>query len=168
MAVLEIDERIVAQLRELVASGEYPDGSSAIREGLRWIKTFVEPSEANHGLREARAEYDRNDLPEPDDLGGLSRIQIELNAEVVERIMAVLGSQTGQSDFADESAVVSRALYLLEERKKLVHLRKLLAEAEAEIERGEYTVWRPGMMAELLELGRQRARDGIAPNPDVI
>jgi hypothetical protein len=82
--------------------------------------------------------------------------------------MAVLGSQTGQSDFADESAVVSRALYLLEERKKLVHLRKLLAEAEAEIERGEYTVWRPGMMAELLELGRQRARDGIAPNPDVI
>lgn len=179
MPQLHLDESIVAQLRQYVTAGEYADPSAVIREGLRWINARVVPAEDNHALQEARAEYDpdgADDWPgdsldetgRADDEETGRRVSIELDADVVERIAAVLGNQTGHADFADESAVVSRALYLLEDRKKLLHLRKLIAEAEAQVARGECIPWRPGMMADIRERARQMARNGVAPKSDVI
>lgn len=179
MTRLELDERIVAQLQERVASGEYSDVSAVVRGGLRWIKPRVEPLDIDRLLQEAREDYDRDGYeqgsPELMDESEQEaeermtrRVSVELEVDVVERIEALLGDPTGDSDFADESAVVSKALFLLEDRKKLLHLRKLLAEAEDDFEHGRFVRWKPGMMQELLELGRQRMRDGISPSPDVI
>jgi len=179
MRQVQVSEQAMKRLREYVEADNGADPSSVIRDGLRWINARVVPAEHDHALQEARAEYDPDgadvwsgDNPgetgrEDDDQTG-RRVSIELDADVVERIAAVLGNQTGHADFADESAVVSRALFLLEDRKKLLHLRKLIAEADEDFAAGRFAVWKPGMMQELLELGRQRMRDGVPPSLDVI
>ncbi len=156
MSQLELDAHVVELIRNRVANGEYPDASAVVREGLRLILKRIEPSDGGRVIQEASPSYDQE---------AARLIAVNLDQDVVERIRTLVDEQP---EFADASAVVSRALYLLEDRAKFFHLRKLIAEAEAQIERGEFIRWRPGMMQELLELGRQRARDGLGPNPDVL
>ena len=155
MASLELNKETIAQLQEYVASGEYADPSAVLRDGLRWIRTRVELTDEDHSIREARAEYDEQTQ---------RQILINLDGDVVERIRALVDEQ---SEFANESAVVSKALFLLEERKKLLHLRKLIAEAEAQFERGEFIRWGPGSMDDIRERARQMVRDGVVPKSDI-
>lgn len=70
--------------------------------------------------------------------------------------------------FADASEVVAHALDEMElaERRRAEHdekvdqLRALIAEADAELERGELVQWTPSLAAEILEEAREANRRG--------
>lgn len=70
--------------------------------------------------------------------------------------------------FADEVQVVTEALDAMEivergraeEEEKVEELRALIAEADAELERGEYVEWTPTLMSEILAEALEANRRG--------
>jgi putative addiction module CopG family antidote len=68
---------------------------------------------------------------------------------------------------ADATTVIREALHSLEGREKLSYLRKSLAEAQAQYDRGEYVEWTPDLLDRLEEESEEMFRQGIAPDPDV-
>ena len=70
-------------------------------------------------------------------------------------------------DYHDEDEVITEAIILLEEERKLRALRANLAEAAEEIARGDYVEWTPALRAELRREARQMVAEGRKPDPDV-
>ncbi len=70
--------------------------------------------------------------------------------------------------FADETQVVTEALDAMElverrraeEEEKFEELRALIAEADAELERGEFIEWTPTLMSEILAEALEANRRG--------
>lgn len=83
----------------------------------------------------------------------------ELEATIQEKIE--------RGGYDDAAAVVREALRLLEERDRLTHLRALIAEAEAEVARGEVVDWTPNFMERLIRESEEDARNGV-PIPDEV
>jgi putative addiction module CopG family antidote len=90
-------------------------------------------------------------------------MRIDLGAEVIEQIQ----QRVDEGRYADATAVVREALLLLEEREKLEYLRAALAEARAQVDRGEYVEWTPELMDRLVEESEELYRQGAKPDPDV-
>ena len=88
-------------------------------------------------------------------------MSVTLPPEIEARILR----QVEDGGYPDPVAVVDEAMRVLEERDQLVLLRSLLAEAEAEIERGEGIAWAPGHFDHLLDEALEAVRQG-APIPD--
>ena len=83
----------------------------------------------------------------------------ELEATIQEQI------ESGRYPGAIE--VVREALRLLEERDRLDHLRALIAEAEAEVARGEVVAWTPDLHNRIMRKAEADARAG-RPIPDYV
>jgi putative addiction module CopG family antidote len=90
-------------------------------------------------------------------------MQVHLSPEIESIIAALL--ETG--DYQDQDDVIAEAIILLEEERKLRALRADLAEAEAEIARGDYDEWTPALRAQLQREARQMVAEGRKPDPDV-
>lgn len=70
--------------------------------------------------------------------------------------------------YPDDVAVIEEALRLLEEREKTEHLRALLAEAGAEVARGELIDWTPDFFDRLLQEAVEDERNGVPIDDDDI
>lgn len=70
--------------------------------------------------------------------------------------------------YSDADAVLCKALGLLEERERLVHLRAALAIGEEEFERGEYIEYTPTFMEDAKRRAKQNAKKGHKVNLDVL
>jgi len=71
----------------------------------------------------------------------------------------------GLYDDADD--VLSQALQLLDQRDQLDRLRASLAEADAQIDRGEGIPFTPEVFERIKQNARRKFETGHRPNPDV-
>ena len=90
-------------------------------------------------------------------------MQVQLTAHIESIVRALVAS----GDYHDQEEVVAEAILLLDDERKLRTLRSSLAEAEDEIDQGEYVVWTPELRAELEREARQMVKEGRKPSPDV-
>ena len=70
--------------------------------------------------------------------------------------------------YGDANAVLREALELLDKRDRFEALRAAVAEGMAEIERGEYIEWTPGMMDQLRREADEADRLGLPLDEDVM
>ena len=70
--------------------------------------------------------------------------------------------------YGDANDVLREALELLDKRDRFEALRVAVAEGMAEIERGEYVEWTPGMMDRLRREADEADRLGLPIDDDVI
>jgi putative addiction module CopG family antidote len=90
-------------------------------------------------------------------------MQIQLSPQIESIVKELLAT----GDYHDQDEVITAAIILLEDERKLRSLRASLAEAEDEIAAGDYVVWTPELRAELQHEARQMVNEGRKPNPDV-
>jgi putative addiction module CopG family antidote len=81
---------------------------------------------------------------------------ITLNPQTEAEIKRLM--ETGH--FTDASDVVGQALRALEDQEKLTRLRTMLAEADAQIARGEVVDWTPDLMDRLKREAAANVRAG--------
>jgi len=91
-------------------------------------------------------------------------MHIELDPEIAHLIEL----KVNQGHYESASDVVREAMHLLEERERLHLLRAALAEANAEIDRGEYVEWTPTLLDELSDEADDMAAQGLKPHSDVV
>ena len=90
-------------------------------------------------------------------------MQVHLSPEIESIVKALL--ETG--DYQDQDDLIAKAIILLEDERKLRALRANLAEAEAEIARGDYVEWTPALRAQIQREARQMVAEGRKPDPAV-
>lgn len=95
---------------------------------------------------------------------------VMVKLELDERIVTLINDHVASGDFADASAVVGEGLRLLQLRDRRTHLDHLLEEARAEYDRGEYQVWSPTMLEDIVRQVKENERLGVAIDldPDVV
>lgn len=83
-----------------------------------------------------------------------------MNVTLSERTEALVRERVESGRYTDPETVIEQALRLLKERDELDDLRTLVAEADAEIERGEVVAWTPDLFDRLLQEARESAQRG--------
>jgi Arc/MetJ-type ribon-helix-helix transcriptional regulator len=69
--------------------------------------------------------------------------------------------------YGNASEVVREAIRLMDRQDRLERLRAQLAEADAQIDRGEYTIWTESSLAELIAEADAEDRLGLPISDDV-
>jgi putative addiction module CopG family antidote len=90
-----------------------------------------------------------------------------MHISLTARSEAMVRDWIERGHYADPSAAVEEALHLLDRRNRLEWLRAAVAEAEAEVERGEVVEWTPDFFDRLKEEAAEDARRGV-PIPDEV
>jgi Arc/MetJ-type ribon-helix-helix transcriptional regulator len=91
-------------------------------------------------------------------------VQVELDPLVADQIQRKVDAGL----YPDATAVVPEAMRLLEAHDQIRVVRAMLAEADAQIDRGDYVEWLPDLMEELSREADEMAQQGIKPHPDVL
>lgn len=89
-------------------------------------------------------------------------MNVHLDAELEDLVRQKV--ETGL--YPDVDTIVQGALRLLDRRDRLAYLRAAIANADAQIERGEYVEWTPDLMDELSREAEEMVRQGIQPHSD--
>jgi putative addiction module CopG family antidote len=90
-----------------------------------------------------------------------------MQVQLTPQIESIIKEMVESGEYHDQDEVIAEAILLLEDERKLRALRADLAEAEAEIARGDYVEWTPELRAELQREARQMVAEGRKPDPDV-
>lgn len=90
-----------------------------------------------------------------------------MQVQLTPQIESIIKELVETGEYHDQDEVITEAILLLEDERKLRALRADLAEAEEEIARGDYVEWTPALRAELQREARQMVAEGRKPNPDV-
>jgi antitoxin ParD1/3/4 len=91
-------------------------------------------------------------------------MHVELDPEIAHLIEL----RVNQGRYESANDVVREAMHLLEERERLQSLRAALAEAEAEIDRGEYVEWTSTLLNVLSDEADEMDAQGLKPHSDVV
>ncbi len=77
-------------------------------------------------------------------------------------------SQVDSGKYEDADQVVNQAIQLLQDHEKLLYMRASIAEAEAEVARGEFVEWTPDFWDKLQEEADEADRLGLPISSDVL
>ena len=81
---------------------------------------------------------------------------------------SIISEKIAKGQFRDASETIAEAIRQMDERdRRLEELRKALAVADAQYERGEYVEWTPERASELFAESKRRFAAGKKPKPDV-
>ena len=83
------------------------------------------------------------------------------------RIQRQISEKVASGKYPDADAVIEIALTLLSDQEKLQHVRDILSEASAQVERGEAVEFTAEVRERLWQSALRRAADGETPSPDV-
>jgi putative addiction module CopG family antidote len=72
-----------------------------------------------------------------------------MHVTLTQQTEALVRERVASGRYADPETVIEQAVRLLQARDRLDELRMLVAEADAEVERGEVTEWTPEMFDQL-------------------
>ncbi|MEA2597677.1 MAG: Bacterial antitoxin of ParD toxin-antitoxin type system [Thermomicrobiales bacterium] len=72
-----------------------------------------------------------------------------MNVTLTQQTEALVRERVASGRYPDPEAVIEQVLRLLQERDALDELRALVAEADAEVERGEVIDWTPDLFDQL-------------------
>jgi putative addiction module CopG family antidote len=92
---------------------------------------------------------------------------MSVTIEVSEEIAAQVRELVESGQYPDADAAVREAIQALRRHRQILKLREMVAEADAEIERGESDLWTPELNERLMEEARGLYRSGAGPDPDV-
>ena len=92
------------------------------------------------------------------------------NLELDEVTIELIQERVAKGEFSDAAAVVREGLRLLQVRETRTRLDKLLEESRAQYDRGEFQVWSPTFMDNLVREVEENERQGIVieTDPDVV
>lgn len=88
---------------------------------------------------------------------------IQVPDEIARQVRELV--QTGA--YPDSDSAVREAFRLLDEERQRQRLRELVAEADAEIARGDSDEWSDELSHRLVREAQDMIRSGSTPNPDV-
>lgn len=91
-----------------------------------------------------------------------------MNVTVKPEHEAFIRDQVESGKYEDVEHVVDQAIRLLQDHETLLYMRASIAEAEAEIARGEYVEWTPDFWDKLQVEADEEDRLGLPINPDVL
>ena len=91
-----------------------------------------------------------------------------MNVSLTPHLEELIRRKVESGLYGNASDGVRVALRLMAARDRHDRLKMAIAEAYAELERGESVELTPELVAEMKLRGERMVRDGIAPNPDVI
>lgn len=80
---------------------------------------------------------------------------------------ALIRARVESGRYGDAPAVIDAALRLLDERDRIECLRRLVVDAEAEVERGEVVDWTPEFFDRLKREAADASRDNVPVHDDV-
>ncbi len=83
------------------------------------------------------------------------------------RLEALVQEKVEAGAYGTADEVIEEALRLLDQRDRRERLRESLAEAEAELDRGEGAEWTPELMEQLVRDADELLHQGARPDPDV-
>ena len=81
---------------------------------------------------------------------------------------AMVREKVASGRFGDPAEVVDEALRLLDERERLAHLRSLLDEGIAQLDRGEGIPYTPELREQIWQDALEKAASGARLDDDVI
>ena len=81
---------------------------------------------------------------------------------------AFIRGQVESGKYEDAEHVVDQAIRLLQDHEKLLYMRATIAEAEAEVARGEFVEWTPDFWDKLQEEADEADRLGRPISSDVL
>ncbi len=90
-----------------------------------------------------------------------------MNVSLTPQLEELIRRKVESGMYGNASEVVREALRQMEARDRHQRLRAAIAEADAEIERGEEDALTPELVEKMKEEGERMVREGIAPDPDV-
>jgi antitoxin ParD1/3/4 len=88
-----------------------------------------------------------------------------MNVDIGEHFDTFIRKQVESGQYANASEVVREALQRLEDQVKLREIRRLVAEADEAIARGDTFEWTPELMDEMIREADEAERRGL-PIPD--
>jgi antitoxin ParD1/3/4 len=80
---------------------------------------------------------------------------------------ALINDKMATSDYTDADAMIEKALAVLEEYERLLHLRELLAVGAEQADRGEVIPYDDEFRTKARENALRRLAAGESPSPDV-
>ena len=89
--------------------------------------------------------------------------RIQIPEEIAIQVQELV--ETGA--YPDSDSAVRDAFRLLREERQRQRLREMVAEADAEIARGESDVWSDELSQRLIQEAQEMYRSGATPDPDV-
>jgi Arc/MetJ-type ribon-helix-helix transcriptional regulator len=89
--------------------------------------------------------------------------KINLPADIAETVLHLVSD----GDYPDADSVIREAFDLLEQRRESARLWESIQAANRSIEEGHGIPWNEETKARIIAEGKEMARQGIAPDPDV-
>jgi antitoxin ParD1/3/4 len=90
-----------------------------------------------------------------------------MNVSLTPQLEDLIRRKVESGMYGNASEVVREALRQMEARDRHQRLKLAIAEADAEIERGEEVGLTPALVEKMKRVGERMVLDGIAPDPDV-
>ena len=90
-----------------------------------------------------------------------------MNVSLTPQLEELIRRKVESGMYGNASEVVREALRQMEARDRHQRLRAAIADADAEIERGEEDALTPELVEKMRREGERMVREGIAPDPDV-
>ena len=90
-----------------------------------------------------------------------------MNVSLTPELEAMIRQQVDPGRYNNASEVVREALRLLDEHRRVQHLRSLLAVGLEQAQRGELVEFTPELMGDIHRRAEERFRRGEEPNLDV-
>ena len=87
--------------------------------------------------------------------------------QVPEEIAIQVQELVESGAYPDADSAVREAFRLLREERQRLRLREMVAEADAEIARGESDLWSDELSERLVREAQELYRSGATPDPDV-
>jgi antitoxin ParD1/3/4 len=90
-----------------------------------------------------------------------------MNVSLTPQLEEIIRKKVESGMYGNASEVVREAIRLMDRQDRLERLRAQLAEADAQIDRGEYTIWTESSLAELIAEADAEDRLGLPISDDV-
>lgn len=90
-----------------------------------------------------------------------------MNVTLSPQLEALIREKIETGPYENANEVIREALLLLDERDRQKRLKASLADADQQIERGEYDEWSPELWERIMAEGDEMYRKGLEPSPDV-
>ena len=91
-----------------------------------------------------------------------------MNVSLTPQLEAIVRKKVESGMYGNASEVIREAIRIMDQRDQLARLRAELAEADEQIDRGEYVDFTPDFFERLDRDVELRIAAGVKPNPDVL
>lgn len=90
-----------------------------------------------------------------------------MNVSLTPKLEAIVRKKVESGMYSNASEVIREAIRIMDQRDQIARLRTEIAEADAQIDRGDYYEESPEFWTHVIAESDRMEREGIEPDPDV-